>query len=269
MEINKMEINKMEINKMKINKMKINKMKILNATKLAFALALAQVADTKAASVFFDSTTFSVRDSSGSQLLNTTDNKAAIGYFADGFTATAANYSQWLANFKGITGYTQKVATTTNASLGNNQISAGITLLIENGPLFDPGEGSYDRIVKVSASQGGSFLGLAPSELLRLDKQFSLILWNSNNIGTATQAGVFTSTAWNVPATGAGSFSTSSGDNLDMQFGASTLTSVVGTSSYVTGSRFVQLAAIPEPSSASLLAIGVAGLVALRARRKS
>ena len=48
-----MEINKMEINKMKINKMKINKMKILNATKLAFALALAQVADTKAASVFF------------------------------------------------------------------------------------------------------------------------------------------------------------------------------------------------------------------------
>jgi len=249
-------------------------MKITNTIKLILALGLSQVANTNAASVFFDSTTFSVRDASGAQLLNTTDNKAAIGYFADGFIATAANYSSWLGNFKGVTGYTQKVTTSSNAVLGNNQISAGITLLIENGPLFDPEEPNYDRTVKVSASQGGSSLGLVANELLRLDKQFSLILWNSNNTATATQAGVFTSTAWTVPSTGSLSFSTASGESLDMQFAASGLTSVVGTSSYTTGSRFVQLAnisaaSIPEPSVASFFALGTVGLVALRARRKS
>jgi len=257
---------------MKTNKMKTNKMKTINAIKLAVVLALAQGANTNAASLFIDSSTFSVRDSGGAQLLNTTDNKVAIGYFTDGFAATAGNYSSWLANFKGVTGYSQKVATSSNALLGNNQISAGITLALENGPAYDPDEANFDRIVKVSASQGGSFLGLAANELLRLDKQFSLIVWNSNVIGSATQAGVFTSTAWTVPSTGTSSFSTSSGESVDMQFAVGGLTSVVGTSSYTTGARFVQLAnlaAVPEPSSASLLALGVAGLVALRVRRKS
>ena len=259
---------------MKTNKMKTNKMKTVDAIKLAFVLALAHGADTNAASLFFDSTTFSVRDSSGAQLVNTLDNKAAIGYFADGFAASAANYSSWLANFKGVTGYTQKVTTGSNPLLGNNQISAGITVSLENAPLFDPEESNFDRIVKVSANQGGSFLGLAGGDLLRLDKQFSLILWNSNDVGTATQAGVFTSTAWTVPSTGPLSFSTSSGDSVEMQFAAGSLTPVVGTSSYTTGARFVQLAdisavAIPEPSVASLLALGTVGLVALRVRRKS
>jgi hypothetical protein len=40
-------------------------------------------------------------------------------------------------------------------------------------------------------------------------------------------------------------------------------------SDYATGSDLIALRAIPEPSSASLLALGVAGLVALRVRRKS
>jgi hypothetical protein len=40
-------------------------------------------------------------------------------------------------------------------------------------------------------------------------------------------------------------------------------------SDYASGSDLIALKAIPEPSSASLLALGVAGLVALRVRRKS
>jgi hypothetical protein len=97
-------------------------------------------------------------------------------------------------------------------------------------------------------------------------KAFSLVIFNAATSAAATQAGVFTGTsAWQITS----QFDNSSPDLTDFTLPAASFTAVVGSSSTTSGDRFFQLATIPEPSSASLLALGVAGLVALRARRKS
>ena len=243
-------------------------MKITSIAKLAFALVIAQVEITNAASVFFESNTFAVRGSDGVQLSNTSVSKVALGYFNDGFTATAANYSSWLSNFKGVTGYHNALTpaqVTTPQAIGNNQISASITLITATGAGYD-GEENFNYDAKVSSSQAGTILGFSANEVIAENKNFSLIIWNSNDISAATQAGVFTGASWLVAPT---YFDNDASASFNSGFLASALTSVVGTSSNTSGARFVQLAAIPEPSSASLLALGVAGLVALRARRKS
>ena len=239
-------------------------MKVTSIFKLSLAVALAQVANANAASVFFESTTFAIKGSDGIQLSNTAGSKVALGYFADGFTATAANYSSWLSNFKGVTGYHNILAA--SQPIGNNQISASVTILTETGPGYDPDEGNLNYIGKIAVSQAGSLIGFSANEVIAENKQFSLIVWNSDVISSASQAGVYTGTTWLITPT---YFDNDSSASFNLQFGAGALTSVVGSSDYTSNARFVQLAAIPEPSSASLLAMGVAGLVALRARRKS
>jgi hypothetical protein len=239
-------------------------MKVINIFKLSLAVAFAQVANTNAASVFFESTTFAIRGSNGVQLSNTAVSKVALGYFSDGFTATAANYSSWLSNFKGVTGYHNVLSA--SQPIGNNLISASITILTEQGPGYDPENGDLNYIGKIGSSQAGSVIGFGANEVIAENKQFSLIVWNSDVISSATQAGVYTGASWLISPTYLDNDSSAS---FNLQFGANVLTSVVGSSDYTTNARFVQLAAIPEPSSASLLALGVAGLVALRARRKS
>ena len=239
-------------------------MKVTSIFKLSLAVALAQVANTNAASVFFESTTFAIRGSDGVQLSNTAVSKVALGYFADGFSATAANYSSWLSNFKGVTGYHNVLSA--SQPIGNNIISASVSILTETGPGYDPDEGNFNYIGRIASSQAGSVIGFSANEVIAENKQFSLIVWNSDVISSATQAGVYTGSSWFISPTYLDNESSAS---FNLQFGASVLTSVVGSSDYTTNARFVQLAAIPEPSSASLLALGVAGLVALRVRRKS
>jgi len=74
---------------------------------------------------------------------------------------------------------------------------------------------------------------------------------------------VLTDVSWTAPAW------TPTGNDKTLSFSAGT-TAVLGTFTYrASGNDLIGLEAIPEPSSASLLALGVAGLVALRARRKS
>jgi hypothetical protein len=88
------------------------------------------------------------------------------------------------------------------------------------------------------------------------------IVRNANGTGTA---------AWVTPSSDATGV-TMNLSGLQATAGGSVEAAEVllGTvSDYATGSDLIALRAIPEPSSASLLAIGVAGLVALRARRKS
>ena len=82
---------------------------------------------------------------------------------------------------------------------------------------------------------------------------------NSSSMAKA----VLTDVSWAAPAW------TPTGGDRTFSFSAGT-TAVLGTFTYgATGNDSIGLNAIPEPSSASLLALGVAGLVALRARRKS
>jgi len=230
---------------------------------------LSQIPSAKAASVFFDSSTFGIKNAAGTQLLNTADNLVAIGYFADGFTATTANYGSWLSNFKGVAGYHKLTSGTQSGGFGLNTVSAGITVIPVPGPDHSPDDSINDYKASVGSVQGGALLGgLQSGDLLPESKAFSLVIFNAATSAAATQAGVFTGTsAWQITT----QFDVAAPDLTDFSLPATSFTSVVGSSSTTTGNRFFQLTAvaIPEPSSASLLALGVAGLVALRVRRKS
>lgn len=234
---------------------------------LALIGLLSQIPSAKAASVFFDSSTFGIKNAAGGQLSNTADNLVAIGYFADGFTATSANYSSWLSNFKGVAGYHKLTTGTQSLGFGLNTVSAGITVIPVAGPDNSPEDGINDYKASVGSIQGGAFLGgLLAGDFLPESKSFSLVIWNAATSAGATQAGVFTGTsAWQITT----QFDVAAPDLTDFSLPATSFTAVVGSSSTTTGNRFFQLSTIPEPSSASLLALGMAGLVALRARRKS
>ena len=103
-------------------------------------------------------------------------------------------------------------------------------------------------------------------------KTLVMLVGNNSTIASSSQVGVFSNTGWVIPANPTGDVPDAFG--VDIQevgtvayFGSLTL----GTGAYPLDGveNSANLQAIPEPSSASLLAIGVAGLVALRARRKS
>jgi hypothetical protein len=237
---------------------------------LALLLAItAQLSTTHAASIVFDQSLFGVKDAAGVQLTNSTDNLVAIGYFTDGFTATTSNYASWLSNFKGVTGYHKLATGVQSGGLGFNTVSAAITVAPTPGPLHDADFGPNDYLATVASSQGGSLIGgLAVGDVLPENKSFSLIIWNSAASSTATQAGVYIGTsAWQIGTTNP--FDVAEPNLVDFALPAASFTAGVGAASTVSGNRFFQLTAIPEPSSASLLALGVAGLVALRIRRKS
>ena len=103
-------------------------------------------------------------------------------------------------------------------------------------------------------------------------KILTMLVGNAGTISGSSQVGVFSNSDWIIPANPTGI--TPGGLGADIfdpgtvaYFGLLSL----GTGAYA-GDGVVNsanLQAIPEPSSASLLALGVAGLVALRVRRKS
>ena len=104
-------------------------------------------------------------------------------------------------------------------------------------------------------------------------KSLVMLVGNSSTISGSTQVGVFSNSSWIVPVNPTGITPTDyafdvSDVGTQALFGSLSL----GTGAYAAEGvvNSANLAAIiPEPSSASLLALGVAGLVALRVRRKS
>ena len=103
-------------------------------------------------------------------------------------------------------------------------------------------------------------------------KTLAMLVGNAGTISGSSEVGVFSNSAWIIPANPTGITPGDFGaDIFDPDtvayFGSLNLGGGVYPSDGVENSANLQ--AIPEPSSASLLALGVAGLVALRARRKS
>ena len=104
-------------------------------------------------------------------------------------------------------------------------------------------------------------------------KTLTMLVGNAGTISGSGQVGVFSNSAWIIPAnpTGItpGDFGADIFDSGTVAyFGSLSLgTGAYAADGVVNSARLANV--IPEPSSASLLAIGVAGLVALRARRKS
>ena len=103
-------------------------------------------------------------------------------------------------------------------------------------------------------------------------KTLAMLVGNAGTISGSSEVGVFSNSAWIIPANPTGitpgdlgadifdSGTVAYFGSLNLGGGAYPLDGVENSAN---------LQAIPEPSSASLLALGVAGLVALRARRKS
>jgi len=103
-------------------------------------------------------------------------------------------------------------------------------------------------------------------------KTLAMLVGNAGTISGSSQVGVFSNSSWIIPANPTGITPGDLGaDIFDpgtvAYFGSLSL----GGGAYPLDGveNSAKLQAIPEPSSASLLALGVAGLVALRARRKS
>ena len=190
---------------------------------------------------------------------------ARFGTFTGGFAPTLANSASWFSNFTGVNGYLGLLNQGSNA-----------------GKLVDT-MGGGDANTIVSAVQGNS--GVNPSgqttglPVLSAGSQLYVIFWNapyvSNGVGGPTfgntfypgtasngaQAAILTNTSWIMPTT------TGSGTDFTPFTLSAGTTAVLG--SLDLANKGITMALIPEPSAASLLALGLAGLVALRARRKS
>lgn len=107
-----------------------------------------------------------------------------------------------------------------------------------------------------------------------LGKSLVMLVGNAATIAASTEIGVFSNSAWVVPVNPTGSplpadfgFDIQE-DGTVAKFGLLSLGTGAFPSDGVSNSANLAVI-IPEPSSASLLALGVVGLVALRVRRKS
>jgi len=183
-----------------------------------------------------------------------------FGTFINGFAPTVNNSASWFSNFTGVNGYLGLLNQGSNAGRLADSITGGDANAITN---------------YVTGNSGVDTVG---TKTLAAGSQLYAIFWNapyvSNASGGSTfyplkhsngaQAAILTNTSWIMPTT--------SGVGTDVT--AYTLstgtTALVGSLDLANkGITLASLAVVPEPSVASLLALGTVGLVALRARRKS
>ena len=174
------------------------------------------------------------------------------GTFTGGFTPTTANASSWFSNFVGVNGY----VTVGGTSLG--KLSASIT--------------GGDLQAISSPVNGNS--GVGTSATLPQNAQLYAIIWNAayvaNGSGGNTfypttdgsnglQAAVLTNASWIMPLTG-GTDPTAT--NYSLSAGTS---AVIGALDLI--NKGVTLAVIPEPSSLSLVGVGLFGLLAAKRKK--
>jgi hypothetical protein len=180
---------------------------------------------------------------------------AKFGYFASGFTATSLNLDQWDENFISMNGRW----TASNKTFGIS-LSAG------------------DLNVGSGSQYGSTAYGVAIPSTTQLLLLVSNVAYsstpNTSSVANADyllpaasvaaktiQYAMLTDSSWKMIATTASGLGTTT-----VGFTANTAI-YGGFGSYDSATSAITL--IPEPSSASLLALGLAGLVALRIRRKS
>ena len=182
-----------------------------------------------------------------------------FGTFTGGFAPTLANSATWFSNFTGVNGYLGLLNQGSNAGRLADSIAGG----------------DANGITSYVLGNSGVSTGTA-TQTLAAGSQLYAIFWNapyvSNASGGSTfypltgsngaQAAILTNTSWIMPTT--------TGPGTDVTaFTLSAGTTAVLGSLDLPNKGITMAVMIPEPSSASLLALGMAGLVALRARRKS
>jgi hypothetical protein len=206
-------------------------------------------------------------------------NNAAVGYWVSstGTTLTTGGISiGFFANTPNWSVLSTKSASEAWSSL----LTYGYTDVRSLSSVTQPSDWSFATGGTPTAVTGGTVGNIAIASLPANTRLYAIAFnagdWNANNtMASATFAG----SQWGaVSAFGHATASENFLSPVDLgsktiQFKSANLVAadvLVGSLSPSYATNFsVQLSAIPEPSSASLLALGVAGLVALRVRRKS
>jgi hypothetical protein len=201
-------------------------------------------------------------------------NETLLSSTISNYLAGSANYATTLAalqnNFVNIgTGATNYGAVSQSAVNGAAYTTSttefrfnGITSLAINGAAA----ANYNTF-------NGSITGVNYSLSVGTGK--NLYIWTASDadsgIAIVRNANGTGNLAWITPSSDAtGVTMNLSGLQVAAGGAVETAEVLLGTvSDYASGSDLIALKAIPEPSSASLFALGVAGLVALRIRRKS
>ena len=225
----------------------------LNVKALMAMLLVAAVGSVNASTLKLDATGYDVKTATGVSV--STNLGAKFGYFASGFTATSANLGQWDENFISMNGQwtasTKRFQISLNAgdlNVGSGSQTGstafGVTIPV-NTPLYLlVSNTAYSSTPSTSSSANADYL-----------------LPQAGITAGTTQYALLTDSTWKMLTASATDLTTTT-----LGFTAGTAISG-GFGSYNSATSTITL--IPEPSSASLLALGVAGLVALRARRKS
>jgi len=161
----------------------------------------------------------------------------------------------------------------------NSALSAGYFSGLTSASQFETG---WTSIASSTANQYG-YSGLRSATLSLGDsintyqgKTLTLLVGNASTIASSTEVGVFSNSIWIVPTNTAAITPTDLGIDVSDEgtvalFGSLRLGAGAYPPDAVNSANLasINIAAIPEPSVASLLALGTVGLVALRVRRKS
>jgi len=245
--------NKEQINQGIKNMKNKNNNTNLTVKALMAILLVAVVGSVNASTLKLDASGIDVKSAAGVTITSGTYG-AKFGYFQSGFTATSANLALWDENFISMNGSwaaaTKRFQISLVAGDGNigGGTQSGTTFYGVSIPVNTP---LYLLLSNVTASSAGNTSSSANADYL---------LPQAGITAGTTQYALLTDSTWKmITATALDTGTTLLG------FTANTGISG-GFGSYAASA--ITLQAIPEPSSASLLALGVAGLVALRARRK-
>jgi hypothetical protein len=228
----------------------------LNVKALMAMLLVASVGSVSASVLKLDATGIDVKSAAGVSF--TTGNYGAkLGFFQSGFTATSGNLALWDENFISMNGSWGASAKRFQVSLtaGDGNVGggsqSGSTAFGISIPINTP---LYLLVSNVAASSAGNTNSSANADYL---------LPQAGITAQTTQYALLTDSTWKMISASALDLSTTT-------IGFTANTAIFGGfGSYNSVTSAITLNAIPEPSSASLLALGVAGLVALRIRRKS
>jgi len=174
-----------------------------------------------------------------------TDNSFDSGEFSNGATSIVKSTDSLLL----ATAITSGVAMSTWTEYLNTPVAAGQKFTA----LFVNGLSNLDVDYATGAFIGGKTIGLTGGTA------YSFGTYRTDSIESFGNT-VSDQIAWVLPATTVPTAALNAYSNTGGYNGGSITASLATTSSFML---------VPEPSSASLLASGVAGLVALRVRRKS
>jgi hypothetical protein len=231
---------------------KNNKTKCIVKTILAMLL-VTSVRAVNAESIVISAAPFDVKSSTGVSIV--TNLGAKFGFFASGFVASSANLAQWDENFISMNGRWTASTKTFGISLsaGDNNIGSGsqtgstafnVAIPVNTQLLLLVSNVAYSSAANTTSSVNADYL-----------------LPQSSITAKTVEYAVLTDSSWKMISTSAAGV-----NNTTVGFTANTgIYGGFGSYSSVTSA----ITLIPEPSSASLLGLGVAGLVALRVRRKS